>query len=290
MDYWHILFASSRWLQNATIVSLNPQGTSNLKLYSYSSLKLRPLTRVNLISVRLGLGWAWGVCSWNSTSVLRCSSTSADFGPAELGRCRRRKPTTNPSGRVWVWAGDFFYKMGGGANLVRAGGSTNKAQLIPKNYTDGERRGCGGIYFLLLRAPHQRNTFPTECFFYTFWVAVPAPSRKRSISCMAPSSQNFESIYLEIGIWDFHPKGIKSCRKMWSFIIWKKVTINVFSLGAIPKTNFQTFKTGSKMQNFSKIVVAYKSRPQNAIFCFGHFFDISHSNGEKCTGRFSEGG
>ena len=46
-----------RWLQNATIVGLNPQGTSNLKLYSDPSLKLRPLTRVNLISVRLGLGW-----------------------------------------------------------------------------------------------------------------------------------------------------------------------------------------------------------------------------------------
>jgi len=48
--------------------------------------------------------------------------------------------------------------------------------------------------------------------------------------------------------------------------------INVFSLGAIPKTNFQKFKTGSKIQNFSKIVVAYKSRPENAIFLFRSFF------------------
>jgi len=36
--------------------------------------------------------------------------------------------------------------------------------------SDGEREGVGegwGIYFLLFRAPHQRNSFPTECFLFT---------------------------------------------------------------------------------------------------------------------------
>ena len=65
--------------------------------------------------------------------------------------------------------------------------------------------------------------------------------------------------------------------------------INFFSWGAISKTNFQTFKTGSKIQNFSKIIFAYLGRKMR-FFCFGHFFDISYSNGEKCTDRFWEGG
>ena len=39
--------------------------------------------------------------------------------------------------------------------------------------SDGEREGVGegcgvrGVYFLLFRAPHQRNSFPTECFLFT---------------------------------------------------------------------------------------------------------------------------
>ena len=78
---------------------------------------------------------------------------------------------------------------------------------------------------------------------------------------LSPKISNFGSVYLKIGLWDF-----QSCS------IWKKVTINVFSLGAIPKTNFETFKTGSKIQNFSKIIFAYKSRPENAIFLFRSFF------------------
>ena len=59
---------------------------------------------------------------------------------------------------------DFFKKWG--ANLVRAGGSTNKAQLIPKNYTDGERDGVWGNLFLNFVGASPKEHFSHGMLFF----------------------------------------------------------------------------------------------------------------------------
>ena len=41
-------------------------------------------------------------------------------------------------------------------------------------------RGCRGIYFLLLRAPHQRNSFPMECFLFPRFEWLFQPLRANS--------------------------------------------------------------------------------------------------------------
>ena len=49
-------------------------------------------------------------------------------------------------------------------------------------------------------------------------------------------------------------------------------------------------KLGLKFKIFQKSLLHTNVGQKMRFFCFGHFFDISHSNGEKCTDRFSEGG
>jgi hypothetical protein len=58
----------------------------------------------NFSKVRFGLGVRRVLQELYSAVLVRL-----DFGAAELGRCRRRKPTTNPSSGAWVWAGNFFF-------------------------------------------------------------------------------------------------------------------------------------------------------------------------------------
>ena len=74
---------------------------------------------------------------------------------------------TEESSGVSKQAVDFFKKWG--ANLVRAGGSTNKAQLIPKNYTDGERERVWGNLFFTFEGASPKEQFAHGMFFiYTF--------------------------------------------------------------------------------------------------------------------------
>ena len=56
------------------------------------------------------------------------------------------------------------------------------------------------------------------------------------------------------------------------------------------KQTFKNSKLGLKFKIFQKSLLHTNLGRKMRFFCFGHFFDISHSNGEKCTDRFWEGG